>query len=61
MNLKIREFKLSLVAYINETDIPEEIKRMVLKEIYEDIEKAADEMVVQEFNEREKGKYEQSI
>lgn len=33
-NLKIKEFKIALSIYINEIDLPEEVKRMVLKEIF---------------------------
>ena len=56
MNLKIREFKLSLETYIQETELPEEVKRMVLKEIYENAEIEANRCVREEWEDRENGK-----
>lgn len=53
MNLKIREFKITLSNYINEIDLPEEVKRMVLKEIYAEIEKKANDAILLELNKRE--------
>lgn len=56
MNLKTREFSLSLKKYIESVDIPMEVKRIALKEIYEDIAKRSDEAISNELNEREKEK-----
>lgn len=53
MNLKIKEFKIALSNYINEMDLPEEVKRMVLKEIYDEIEKKANDAILLELNKRE--------
>ncbi len=56
MNLRIREFKLTVENYIENIDLPEEVKRMVLKEIYENIINAANEAISAELNERESQK-----
>ncbi len=53
MNLKIREFKISIENYIKNTDLPSEVKRMVLKEIYESVSAEADEAVREEIAERD--------
>lgn len=53
MNLKIREFRLSLDNYIESTDIPTEAKRIILKEIYDSISARADAEVIKELDERE--------
>lgn len=53
MNLKIREFKLTLENYINSNDLPPEVKRMVLKEIYQSVEAAANESIAAEIAERD--------
>lgn len=53
MNLKIREFKISLEKYINTTDLPPEVKRIVLKDIYDGIEKEADLAISAELKERD--------
>lgn len=53
MNLKIREFKLTLEKYISGSDLPPEVKRMVLKEIYESAEREAMEAIAAEIKERE--------
>lgn len=59
MNLKIREFKLTLENYIGENDLPPEVKRMVLKEIYESAEREANEAIAAEIKEREEKEGEQ--
>ena len=53
MNLKIREFKISIENYINEADLPPEVKRIVLKEIYDGIDREANLAVSVELKERE--------
>lgn len=53
MDLKIREFKLTLENYISGCDLPPEVKRMVLKEIYESAEVAANESIAAEIAERD--------
>lgn len=59
MNLKIREFKLTLENYISGCDLAPEVKRMVLKEIYESAEAAANEAIAAEIKGREEEKGEQ--
>lgn len=59
MNLKIREFKVTLENYINNMDLPPEIKRMVLKEIYESVERVANEAIAAEIKERDEREEEQ--
>lgn len=54
MNLKIREFKISIEQYIESTEIPWEVKRMVLKDIFESVSQKADKMILQEIEERDK-------
>lgn len=53
MNLKIREFKVSIENYVNGSDLPPEVKRMVLKEIYQSAEAAANEAISAEIAERD--------
>lgn len=53
MNLKIREFKISLENYINTTNLPLEVKRIVLKEIYDSIEREASVAISKELKERD--------
>lgn len=59
MNLKIREFKVTLENYINNTDLPPEVKRIVLKEVYESAEWAANEAIASEIKERDEKEEEQ--
>lgn len=66
MNLKIREFKLSIENYIEKTELPTEVKRMVIKEIYENISSLANEEIskeieIREKEEKEEKKSEQSV
>lgn len=53
MNLKIREFKLSMENYINSSDLPWEIKKMVLKELYNNATEQSDKAVLEEIKERD--------
>lgn len=52
-NIEIREFKLNLENYINNNSLPLEVKRMVLKEIYEDIEQKSNLAMMEEIKERD--------
>lgn len=54
MNLRIREFKFSIENYIEKTELPIEVKRMVIKEIYENISSLANEEISKEIEIREK-------
>ena len=48
-NLSILEFKQNIINYVNQTEFPTEVRRMVLKEIYDDISRASNELIKQEF------------
>ncbi len=53
MNAKIRTFEISLKKYIEETEIPEEVKYLVLKQICNEVKVKADALVVAELNQKE--------
>lgn len=53
MNLKIREMVATLKKYVEGVELPAEVKRMVLKEIYESVSAEADEAVREEIAERD--------
>lgn len=52
-NLKIREFRNSIINIVNTGDVPVETKRVILSEILLLVEKQADEQVVLEYGMRE--------
>lgn len=52
-NLEIREFKISIENYVNTTGLPTEVKRMVLKEIYDRVSAEADKSIIAEISERD--------
>ena len=61
MDLTIREFTTQIVNVINSSALPMEVKRLVLKDIYDKVEKSANEVVtkaIQERNERIKNEHE---
>lgn len=60
MNLKIREFELSLEKYIESADIPAEVKRLILKEIHDRISAEANAAISKELDERELAKRKES-
>lgn len=45
MDLAIREFRESIVRFINATELSIEVKRLVVKEIYQEIKDASDKEV----------------
>ena len=53
MDLAIREFTSQLVAEINRANLPIEVKRLVVMDIYNKLEKAADTAVTQAVQERQ--------
>lgn len=55
-NLAIRQFKLTIEEFINQNALPIEVKRLVLSEIKQDIDKEADRQVILEAKEAESGK-----
>lgn len=52
MDLVIREFTDKLIREINATALPIEVKKLVLKDIYCQVEKTADKIIQQEIAER---------
>ncbi len=53
MNLKIREFKMALENFINKSEIPHEVKQIILKELYINALTAANDAISSELDERE--------
>ena len=47
VDLAIREFRESIVRFINATELSIEVKRLVVKEIYQEIKDASDKEVKQ--------------
>lgn len=56
MNWKIRKAKLALIQYLSENELPEEVNRMILKEVYEDMEQKANEAILSEAKLEEEAK-----
>ena len=54
MDLEIRRLSEKLVATLNENPLPIEIKRLVLKDIYLQVESKAQEIIEQEKAEEQK-------
>ena len=61
MDLQIREFQIGLVDYINRSNLPMEVKKLIVKDILLKIEKASDELVNQLILEREAQKTKEQI
>lgn len=53
MDLQIRQFQLGLVDYINQSSLPIEVKRLVMKDILLQVEKASDELIKQLIKDQE--------
>lgn len=45
MDLLIREFKNSIISFVNQSDLPMEIKRLCLSEILKDVSDASDSVI----------------
>ena len=45
MDLLIREFKNSIISFVNQSDLPMEIKRLCLSEILQDVSDASDAVI----------------
>ena len=45
MDLLIREFKNSIISFVNQSDLPMEIKRLCLSEILKDVSDASDAVI----------------
>ena len=54
MDLAIREFASKIVNEINNNPLPIEVKRLVIKDIYAQIEKIADGVIMQTVSQRNK-------
>lgn len=52
-SIEIKDFDFTLRKFINDYDLPAEVKRLVLKEIYGDISAMANEECLKEAQERE--------
>lgn len=51
MNLIIRQLKLTIIEILKSSDLPVEIKRLILSEISSEIGKQADEEIIKESKE----------
>lgn len=52
MNLKVREFQIAIRTFIQENDLPTEVKRVALKEIMVEVEEEANRKVREEADKR---------
>lgn len=53
-NLQIREFSQNIINYINSVDLPIEVKRFVIKDIYTQVEIESGRIVNEEIKEKER-------
>lgn len=53
MDLQIRQFQMGLIEYINQSTLPMEIKRLVMKDVLLQVEKASDDLIKQLLKEQE--------
>lgn len=58
INLKIIEFRNAIKNFVNNSDLPDEVKRMVLEQILDEQDKKTVLVVRQEIAEREKAEAE---
>lgn len=56
MDLMIRQFSNSLIATINESPLPIEVKRLVLKDILAQTSAEADKVIVEQINKAKENK-----
>lgn len=56
MDLKIREFQTALEKYVDNTDIPSEVKRIIIADLLRKVEEKANTDIVAQFAERESKK-----
>ena len=54
-NLSIRQFELTIEEFINKSELPIEVKRLVLSEIKQGIDKEADSQIILEAKEVQGG------
>ena len=53
MDLQIRQFQLGLVDYINQSNLPIEVKRLIIKDVLLKVEKASEDLLNQLIKEQE--------
>jgi len=53
-SIDVREFKLTISNFVNNSELPDEIKRMILREIYEEAEQKANLTIMEEIRERDR-------
>jgi len=53
MDLQIKQFQLGLVEYINQSTLPIEVKRLEIKDILLQVEKASNELLSKLIKEQE--------
>lgn len=51
-NLEILEFKQTIISYTNQIQLPVEVKRMVFKEILDDLQTLSNQEIRRELEER---------
>lgn len=62
MNLKIRNLENAIIGLINDSELPIEVSRLVLSEVYNKVDKIAYDTIVAEMSEKpetivEEGEY----
>ena len=58
-SLDIIDFELSIKKFVQDYDLPAEVKRMVIKNIYEEVTNLAQQEVLQQAQERDETKKKQ--
>lgn len=53
MDFEIRKLKMGLINYLDKVELPAEVKRMVVKEVYEDAERKAEASIRRILDEEE--------
>lgn len=48
-NLEIRQFSIAITNFINQNQLPMEVKRLVLKDILNQVETETNKMITEEF------------
>lgn len=55
-DLKIREFQMSITSFINQSDLPMEVKRLCMLDILNQLQTAADSEIRQQIQDRDAAK-----
>lgn len=45
MNLQIREFEQNIINYINQVNLPIEVKRLAIKDVFYQVDKMAEDAI----------------